>query len=506
MAIVGLVGGYSPECASLLPGYAGWATFEAPQGSSLDALMPFPSPQPLSKYAFSSAYPYMTHNPLDFFGPPILHPAGEWSPMSLPSLNGLGLRIEGQSLLAPLTALQLALFSDAAYGSATAVAGYNEISLGTFSSQQGSGFGAKAFLDNSGSRIVLAFAGTDDLLDLIGADSAFLKSQPTDTLKSYVSYATTVVQFLAEKNPGVEITFTGHSLGGAIAQIIAKATGSNATTFDAPGAKQFLPYLTTELSLLPPLPKPSGTQQITNYRVYGDLVSTVGTQLGATKTYEPPVNAHIVDAFPIGAAKSMHLLGTIIERIVNNAPIAVSSGPSAASAGGTLLKTVLKPSILGVIRQGVNGVVLAGDAFFIDPQDVDAYGLAADAGSPLFRSVTFPFLLDLDAVFRLEEFDNGLWVSDGLFDELSTYDFGLGGVDQFRFFVLNRNNLLPPITVEPFTFGVTFVSDGEFSGTLTSYSTRSVGAIPEPSTISLFVVTLCVLMLLSKYSRRAQRE
>jgi hypothetical protein len=131
---------------------------------------------------------------------------------------------------------------------------------------------------------------------------------------------------------------------------------------------------------------------------------------------------------------------------------------------------------------------LAYQRYFVDPSDLDAYLFAGNTGSPYFRSVSFPLLLNLDAVFRLETFSNGQWNQLGLFDELASYDFGVDGADQFRFFVLDSHSMLPPTSIEPFAFGVTFTSDGFFDGTLTEYSTRV--SVPEPATLLLIFIGL----------------
>jgi hypothetical protein len=51
----------------------------------------------------------------------------------------------------------------------------------------------------------------------------------------------------------------------------------------------------------------------------------------------------------------------------------------------------------------------------------------------------------------------------GAFQELQTFDFGVGGISQFRFQVVDLRTGMVPSSIEPFTFGVTFESDGVFS-------------------------------------------
>ena len=143
-----------------------------------------------------------------------------------------------------------------------------------------------------------------------------------------------------------------------------------------------------------------------------------------------------------------HMLLTIQERIVNNAATTPNIGPTAIKEGVSLATVITAPTPEGVIKWGVNGVVLFGDVFFIDPGGVDGYMLSANPGSPLFASVLFPYLHDIDALFRLEEWNGDAWVYDGIFNELDTYAFGPLGIDQFRFFVIDKNTLQPPSAVE----------------------------------------------------------
>lgn len=384
------------------------------------------------------------------------------------------------------TPLKLAQFSKAAYDGGLAPDGYRDISSEIPSNCDQKGYCARAYISPKGDRIVLAFAGTNDGIDW-KADRTFVMGIPNQTFKDYVNKAVADLLALQSNsnfsNP--QITLTGHSLGGALAQILATATGLTAITFDAPGANYTYGNLSSELFPLNHVSNSS--QEITNHRIYGDLISTVGTQLAAKSvTYEPPIPKWMVDTFPTLTAKPMHLIDMMIERLYNNAHIMSLDGPSAVSVAGSVLHSwVIAGPPLTTAFYGVSGAVALGYAFYIDPQDFDAYLLSGDAGSPYFQSVIFPYLYYTDAMFRLEEFENGTWTSLGLFGELSSYDFGPSGVDQFRFFVLDQYGLSPATSVEPFTFGVTFVSDGMFNGTLTSYSTIPSSSVPEPATMIL---------------------
>ncbi|MBP6808448.1 MAG: hypothetical protein KA125_09180, partial [Chromatiaceae bacterium] len=130
----------------------------------------------------------------------------------------------------------------------------------------------------------------------------------------------------------------------------------------------------------------------------------------------------------------------------------------------------IKANPFGAILPITNLIVGLGD-YFIDPQDLDLYRFAVEPGSPKIRKVIFPLLLDVDASFALETFENGRWVPRGIFGELSTYDFGGEGVDQFRFFVIDAGTRLPPQAIAPFIFGVAFASEGTVNGQVTALAT-----------------------------------
>ena len=318
-----------------------------------------------------------------------------------------------------------------------------------------------------------------------------------------------ILRSLTQQYPNAEITLTGHSLGGAIAQVLADASALSAITFNAPGARETLTsFGTTVSNLIGPIQSKPASQEITNYRVYGDLVSGVGDQIGRSVTLAPPIPSWQVDLVPFGTAKAMHEITTVFERLFNNAPTSTDFGPtlqSIALAAGAMqtiyVNTGFTTGIYGAILPITNLLVGAGDALFIDPQDLDLYHFAADPGSPNVRTVTFPFLLNLDARFNLEWLVGNSWTSLGLFGELDTYDFGIVGVDQFRFFILDSNTWLRPTAVEPFAFGVTFASEGVFNGMVTASATTAA-SVPEPATLSLFGLGLTCLIILRRRKPR----
>lgn len=96
------------------------------------------------------------------------------------------------------------------------------------------GFFAKAYKNDINDNVIVAFQGTDDLYDLFSADKDLaLGKVPAhySPAKEFVDYIIDYYQL----NPSV-ISFTGHSLGGFLAQLMSATYNNLAVVFDSPGA------------------------------------------------------------------------------------------------------------------------------------------------------------------------------------------------------------------------------------------------------------------------------
>jgi hypothetical protein len=371
-------------------------------------------------------------------------------------------------------------FSKAAYGDFDSelnqeYKGYTEIKQVRFSS---AGFSGRAY--KNGTQIVLAITGSDSIVDWLDVNGTFISPNgtPTRAFRDYVGYAAQMLKFVYAEFHGANITITGHSLGGAIAQVIGNAGGWAVTSFDAPGAAQTLEDADLT-AILRTVPKSINAGPITNYRVYGDLVSTVGEQLTKdVRTYEPPIAKFLVDAFPVESLKPMHSRDLMMDRIAN-AATTLDFGPTAASV---LVTRATLVDLVVALDRGLLG---------LDPGGMNGYAFHEDSSSPRVRSIIFPLLLNSEALFNLELFQNDRWSSVSLLQELQTYDFGALGVDQFKFFILDYDTGAPLTNVEEFTLGLTFAQDGIVNGQLVS-----VSAVPEPPMIWTFILGLTALYVI----------
>ncbi len=84
-----------------------------------------------------------------------------------------------------------------------------------------SGFEAVSFV--KGNEIVISYAGTGDLLDWL-TNLSITDAQIVQAAEYYLQ--------IKENNPGKTISFTGHSLGGGLASLMAVFFNEKATTFD----------------------------------------------------------------------------------------------------------------------------------------------------------------------------------------------------------------------------------------------------------------------------------
>ena len=122
---------------------------------------------------------------------------------------------------------------------------------------------------------------------------------------------------------------------------------------------------------------------------------------------------------------------------------------------------------------------------FIDPVVAIGYDYATGAGDPNFLSLLLPnvgdgsFELDYDTATGHQHVSN---LAHG-----ARFFFGEGGVRAFRVTGIEASAMLDPNNVTAFITGLTFASNGSFTGTMTPLT---INVVPEPETYALMALGL----------------
>jgi hypothetical protein len=322
--------------------------------------------------------------------------------------------------------------------------------------------------------IVIAFKGTDPLIGPNGAaDSAFATGVPNPALDSYVEAAAQLVSEIHNTYPESNIQLTGHSMGGGIAQLVGKASGFETTTFNSAGAALLFPKMQEQLAAS------IGLSQldlgILNYRIQEDFVSSGTAQIGNILTAIAPYDFHDLTL----AAWHGHDISTVLEAISNGWQ--TRDGIPDFNKTGPIILSGIKIGNLG--KQFLSEVV-SGDPYYFDPPP--AYGYVFDAGTgPLFTSIGLPFRGDGDS-YELFLLNDGDWYLADLLDGLDWFEFDFPiqtfAIGNWPDFGPDANGVV---------FGLKFVTDGTFNGTVTATERDALlSSVPEPGTLALVALGL----------------
>lgn len=151
--------------------------------------------------------------------------------------------------------------------------------------------------------------------------------------------------------------------------------------------------------------------------------------------------------------------------------------------GGNLPPNIALPMVdaNGVYHFNV-GKVGPDFVTFIDPAIAVGYIYDTGAGDPNFASVILPDVgggvFDLSYLSTLVVADAGV-----------QYFFPAGGVSEFTVTGIDPSADLDPADTSAFLTGLTFVSNGSFTGTMTPI-TEIVSATPEPASLTLLASSL----------------
>jgi len=128
-----------------------------------------------------------------------------------------------------------------------------------------------------------------------------------------------------------------------------------------------------------------------------------------------------------------------------------------------------------------HATVVQGQLIFIDPLVAIGYDYTIGAGDPNFASVKLPTGIG-DNLFDLYLFNGTTPFFDTQLTGGQTFTFDDGGVNSFRILGIEPSAGLDPNNPTAFITGLTFVGNGEFTGTMTPITQE---VVPEPATLLL---------------------
>jgi putative lipase involved disintegration of autophagic bodies len=150
------------------------------------------------------------------------------------------------------------------------------------------GFRGRVYHSARVNEIVIAFAGTNDMTDMRSNMQILTKQLPEQHDDAEALFKA-VRDYMEASKIAARISFTGHSLGGGLAQLMALTHREcTAETFGAPGALWFRGNLNYD-GFFP--------YRVVNHMTFSDGPSWLGPHLGERKVYI----ADPSDAFPVFA-------------------------------------------------------------------------------------------------------------------------------------------------------------------------------------------------------------
>jgi hypothetical protein len=377
------------------------------------------------------------------------------------------------------TLLQLANFDTDVYNQNTASTVSGWAALG-----QAKSIGelqAQAYINPDHSQIVIAIRGTVNPLPAItslnGAQtllsvkdistdlSSFTAGVPAAGLSAMVANAAQYLASIAQAYPSANITLTGHSLGGAVAQLLGEASGYTTQTFNAPGAQKLYSNLQTQLqpaSNLKPSNQFLGPNQ--NYRTVGDLVSQYGSSIGDQFTIQGASNA---PADTVGNILTNHGIDTITKELN-------TGGSPKSGVYEPNLKIAAAPVILSGIGNytesglGIVALSFAANAGLtatnlLDPGSGNTFIYTESASSPLVTSVMFLADADVASVEVCSQV-NGSWSSPQIVLTGTTVSFGTG-VASFKYKGLSSGGRVATLG-DGYIFDATYSAASQVSATI----------------------------------------
>jgi ELWxxDGT repeat protein len=302
---------------------------------------------------------------------------------------------------APNYGILVDLSSDVYRTIPTGADGYSVVAYNTAGDRfdvQLDGFFSAAYASSDGSEVVIAIEGTDVRnFDNLYADGSWAVNAVDQTLRSYFEDAVRMLLNVEDAHPGATIQITGHSMGGALAQLLGEASNLKVTAFDAPGAQQFYQTLLNDLRSDDPTSYNRLTteaalrlaQSDVNIRLYGDPVSTVGTAIGTRITLQNP-STNPADLAPLDN-HNINWLDTQVKGFLAGLVQQIPDDADEPNNWGAILH--VDQVLFGNVRGGIVTAAIEGfHQWWVDPSGASDFVYTQDKNSPNITSIDLPLL------------------------------------------------------------------------------------------------------------------
>jgi Ca2+-binding RTX toxin-like protein len=260
-------------------------------------------------------------------------------------------------------------------------------------------FQAFTYANSDSSQVVIAFRGTvvdpNDLSTTFKTATtdfaSFSLGIPTVGLLKGMQEAAALLAEVVQQYPNAKITLTGHSLGGAMAQMLGKASGYSTVAFDAPGASEIYNSASMQSALAATIklgtqhPEPGSS---VNIRTVGDWVSMQGVQFSTPVTIDAANPVYLDSPFFI---LQNHKMDTILKEL--KAPgthiyQGILEDDAFILAGTQFIQQL--PGVQEVVEK-VALISYVANAFanLIDPSSGKQFIYVENANSPAMTAITF---------------------------------------------------------------------------------------------------------------------
>lgn len=172
------------------------------------------------------------------------------------------------------------------------------------------GYFGGAYINDDNSTIVIAHRGTDDGYDLANDATLAIISAISQFSNSAVPFINLVQNKLTLDALSPQITYTGHSLGAALAELSSAYDNVAAITFDSPGIAPVISDMVTA-GQLPPDALINANNNVITYNAAPNLVNTLNPHVGKLYRVYPPYDVSTIDSLPDPASPAAYSLFTL---------------------------------------------------------------------------------------------------------------------------------------------------------------------------------------------------